>query len=99
MHGVHAGRATLTGRIPVSTDQPVWRIDVEPVAPKLASEGGRMCMVKRTCLAAALAAALCVSLTADGPRRVRAGDWPELRGPNRDGVSIEKGLINTWKLN
>ena len=30
---------------------------------------------------------------------MRAGDWPELRGPNRDGISVEKGLINTWKLN
>jgi outer membrane protein assembly factor BamB len=57
-------------------------------------------MLKRSCLVAALAAGLCVSLVAQsGPRRVRAGDWPELRGPNRDGVSVEKGLINTWKLN
>jgi outer membrane protein assembly factor BamB len=57
-------------------------------------------MLKRSCLVAALAAGLCVSLAAQsGPRRVRAGDWPELRGPNRDGVSVEKGLINTWKLN
>jgi outer membrane protein assembly factor BamB len=57
-------------------------------------------MLKRSCLVAALAAGLCVSLVAQsGPRRVRAGDWPELRGPNRDGVSVEKGLINSWKLN
>jgi outer membrane protein assembly factor BamB len=25
-----------------------------------------------------------------------AGDWPELRGPNRDGVSAEKGLPEKW---
>jgi len=25
-----------------------------------------------------------------------AGDWPELRGPNRDGVSTEKGLPEKW---
>src|SRR5687767_4658643 len=56
-------------------------------------------MLKRISLVAAIVAALCVSLPAQGSRRVRAGDWPELRGPNRDGVSVEKGLISTWKLN
>jgi outer membrane protein assembly factor BamB len=56
-------------------------------------------MLKRTCLVAALVAGLCVSLPAQSPRKVRAGDWPELRGPNRDGISVEKGLISTWKLN
>src|SRR6188474_924196 len=56
-------------------------------------------MLKRTCLVAALVAGLCVSLPAESPRKVRAGDWPELRGPNRDGISVEKGLISTWKLN
>src|SRR6186713_1541219 len=59
----------------------------------------RMFMLKRTCLVAALVAGLCVSLPAESPRKVRAGDWPELRGPNRDGISVEKGLISTWKLN
>ena len=68
-------------------------------------------MLKRTCLVAAIVAGLCVSLLtqkpllaqnptpAQGSKRVRAGDWPELRGPNRDGISVEKGLISTWKLN
>ena len=68
-------------------------------------------MLKRTCLVAAIIAGLCVSLLtqkpllaqnptpAQGSKRVRAGDWPELRGPNRDGISVEKGLISTWKLN
>jgi outer membrane protein assembly factor BamB len=55
--------------------------------------------VKRTCLVAALVAGLCVSLLAQSPRKVRAGDWPELRGPNRDGISVEKNLISSWKLN
>ena len=32
-------------------------------------------------------------------RRIKVGDWPELRGPNRDGISRETGLINSWKLN
>ena len=25
-----------------------------------------------------------------------AGDWPQWRGPNRDGVSTEKGLLDKW---
>ena len=25
-----------------------------------------------------------------------AGDWPQYRGPNRDGVSTETGLLQTW---
>ncbi len=39
-----------------------------------------------------------VILPAQGPRRVRVGDWPELRGPARDSVSLETGLIDTWEL-
>src|SRR4029450_13926788 len=48
-----------------------------------------------------LAAALFlgVTLTAQGPRRVTVGDWPEMRGPNRDGISKETGLIDKWALN
>ena len=48
---------------------------------------------------AALLLMVCVSLPAQGPRRVAAGDWPETRGPNRDGRSTETGLLNDWKLN
>jgi outer membrane protein assembly factor BamB len=32
-------------------------------------------------------------------RRVALGDWPESRGPHRDGTSDEKGLIDKWALN
>jgi outer membrane protein assembly factor BamB len=38
-------------------------------------------------------------LAAQGPRRVPVGDWPEARGPNRDGVSLETGLLDKWALN
>ena len=34
-----------------------------------------------------------------GGRTVVLGDWPELRGPNRDGFSPEKGLPEKWALN
>ena len=27
---------------------------------------------------------------------LHAGDWPQWRGPNRDGVSTEKGLLDKW---
>jgi len=48
-----------------------------------------------------LTAVLSVSLTllAQGPRRIPLGDWPEARGPNRDGVSKETGLVDRWALN
>jgi outer membrane protein assembly factor BamB len=36
---------------------------------------------------------------AQGPRRVAVGDWPEQRGPNRDGISLETGLIDKWTFN
>ncbi|HVX61666.1 MAG TPA: serine/threonine protein kinase, partial [Pirellulales bacterium] len=25
-----------------------------------------------------------------------AADWPQWRGPNRDGISTEKGLLEKW---
>ena len=40
-----------------------------------------------------------VSLAAQGPRRVALGDWPEMRGPSRDGISRETGLLDGWALN
>ncbi|MBI4264578.1 MAG: PQQ-binding-like beta-propeller repeat protein [Acidobacteria bacterium] len=40
-----------------------------------------------------------LSLSAQGPRRVAVGDWPELRGPARDGISRETGLLERWTLN
>src|SRR5262245_54709967 len=42
---------------------------------------------------------LSVTLSAQGPRRIAVGDWPEMRGPSRDGVSRETGLIERWALN
>src|SRR4029077_6459263 len=49
-----------------------------------------------------LAVAICagvVAVGAQGPRQVVAGDWPEQRGPNRDGTSAEIGLPEKWSLN
>ncbi|MBM3818397.1 MAG: hypothetical protein FJW14_05180 [Acidimicrobiia bacterium] len=42
---------------------------------------------------------LSVPLIGQGPRRIAVGDWPELRGPNRDGISRETGLVDRWALN
>ena len=56
-------------------------------------------MLKTSSLFAAVLIALTVTATAQGPRRVPVGDWPEMRGPGRDGVSRETGLIDTWALN
>jgi outer membrane protein assembly factor BamB len=38
-------------------------------------------------------AVLCASLV---PNLVLADNWPQWRGPNRDGVSSEKGLLKQW---
>jgi outer membrane protein assembly factor BamB len=43
--------------------------------------------------------ALGVVAQAQGPRRIAIGDWPELRGPQRDGTSRETGLPEKWALN
>src|SRR5262245_17401409 len=57
--------------------------------------------MRKTCyLAVTVLVALSVTLPAQqASRRVKLGDWPELRGPNRDGISKETGLISSWKLN
>src|ERR1700737_2374875 len=39
-----------------------------------------------------------VVASAQGARRVPLGDWPEMRGPNRNGVSAETGLVEKWAL-
>jgi outer membrane protein assembly factor BamB len=43
--------------------------------------------------------AMSISMASQGPRRIAVGDWPEMRGPNRDGLSRETGLIDRWALN
>jgi outer membrane protein assembly factor BamB len=63
--------------------------------------------LKRICSAVAAAAALAASISAHAPpaqsgvagRRVALGDWPEARGPQRDGTSRETGLVEKWALN
>ncbi len=57
-------------------------------------------MLKRLALPVALGLlVLGLAVSAQGPRRVPLGDWPELRGPGRDGISRETGLIDRWALN
>jgi outer membrane protein assembly factor BamB len=34
-----------------------------------------------------------------GQRKVALGDWPDQRGPNRDGISKETGLPEKWTVN
>ena len=56
-------------------------------------------MVKRCLFLLAAVLILGSSIEGQGPRRVALGDWPELRGPDRDGVSREKNLPEKWALN
>lgn len=56
-------------------------------------------MLKKSCLVVALVASVGFLTSAQGPRRVPFGDWPEARGPHRDGISDETGLVEKWALN
>ena len=55
-------------------------------------------MMKTVCMAVALLLAAGLSLSAQGSLAIPVGEWPELRGPNRDGVSQETGLLDRWTL-
>src|SRR6185436_5715549 len=56
-------------------------------------------MMKRFSIALGVLLAVAVSVSGQGPRRIALGDWPEMRGPNRDGTSAETGLVEKWALN
>src|SRR3989454_6479028 len=56
-------------------------------------------MPKRIPLLAALILSCGLLTSAQQARRVPLGDWPEMRGPNRNGTSQETGLIDKWALN
>ncbi len=56
-------------------------------------------MVKKAWLFVALVMSVEGLGLAQGPRRVALGDWPEARGPHRNGRSDETGLIEKWALN
>src|SRR5262245_1564002 len=54
-------------------------------------------MVKKTFFLITLL--LIAGTSAQAQRRIALGDWPELRGPQRDGISRETGLVERWALN
>jgi outer membrane protein assembly factor BamB len=62
-------------------------------------EVARLSMLRRTAVLITMLLSISLTAGAQGPRRVAIGDWPEMRGPNRDGVSRETGLIDRWALN
>ena len=43
-----------------------------------------------------LLAVLALAAFTAGAVEVAAGDWPQWRGPNRDDVSTETGLLKEW---
>ena len=47
---------------------------------------------RRLCRNGILLAALILSL----PANAKADDWPQFRGPKRDDISNDKGLLKTW---
>jgi outer membrane protein assembly factor BamB len=56
-------------------------------------------MLRRTLSLLAAVFALSITIAGQSPRRVALGDWPEMRGPQRNGVSTETGLPEKWALN
>jgi len=56
-------------------------------------------MLKRSTFIIATLLIIVAIAGAQGQRRIALGDWPEQRGPNRDGVSRETGLLDRWALN
>ena len=56
-------------------------------------------MLKKICGVTAILSTLVVAGSAQGPKKVALGDWPDARGPNRDGTSKETGLPDKWTLN
>jgi outer membrane protein assembly factor BamB len=64
-------------------------------------------MLKRLFVLGPLVLLLSAITSAQGPhpadqargRRIMLGDWPDARGPHRDGRSDETGLIEKWTLN
>ena len=48
------------------------------------------------CLFPVLGLALAVPALADNPEPKPSADWPQWRGPKRDAVSTEKGLLREW---
>ncbi len=46
-----------------------------------------------------LALAMQTSCLYAGPKESRRADWPQWRGPNRNGISSETGILNRWSEN
>jgi outer membrane protein assembly factor BamB len=55
-------------------------------------------MLKRSVLILVVVLIAAIAMSGQGPRRVAGGDWPEIRGPQRDGTSRETGLPEKWSL-
>ena len=51
------------------------------------------------CLLAGIALIVCqtTDVRADDKSKPAAGDWPQFLGPNRNGISAEKGLLKAWR--
>jgi outer membrane protein assembly factor BamB len=56
-------------------------------------------MLRKTALLLTVLLNVVVIAAGQDPGRVALGDWPEIRGPHRDGSSLETGLPETWELN
>ena len=56
-------------------------------------------MLRKPTLLLIVLLSMVVIVAGQDPGRVALGDWPEIRGPHRDGSSLETSLLDTWELN
>jgi outer membrane protein assembly factor BamB len=50
----------------------------------------------RTLLACCLASSFLLLSTSSASAQIKSGDWPQWRGPQRDAICIETGLLKEW---
>ncbi len=50
----------------------------------------------RMLLVACLALSLSLAIGSNADAQIKNGDWPQWRGPQRDAISTEKGLLTEW---
>jgi outer membrane protein assembly factor BamB len=77
----------------------VWKVFMTPKLSRRWAIGLAVLLLAAAGVNHGLRASQNTSTSLPAGRRVALGDWPEARGPNRDGISLETGLPDKWALN
>src|SRR5262245_25709725 len=54
---------------------------------------------KKTCMFRSILLCAAVALALPSYSQAASSDWPQWRGPHRDGISPETGLLKEWPTN